>query len=95
MNLCTSCLLLTIQIKSIHIKSHKESDNQVSDLEDDKTGFKKYVDLLLDQILTVPDTMLSIYSQNDTSSNGISKNLVLNTTAGWQSVRDCQTMDKF
>ena len=41
-------------------------------------GLKKDADLLLYQELTVPDIILSTCSQNDTSSIGKSKYLVLN-----------------
>ena len=50
------------------IKSNKESDDHILDLQDDETELKKNADLLLDQ--TVPDIILSTCSQSATSFNG-------------------------
>ena len=72
-NLCTSCFLLTIWIESIQIKPNEESNDDILDLQDDETGLKKDADLLLDQVLTGPDIILSTCSQNDTSSTNKSK----------------------
>ena len=59
-----------MQIKSTQVKSNKESNDYISDLQDNKTGFKNDADSLFDQDLTAPVIILSACSQNDSSSNG-------------------------
>ena len=62
----------------MQIKSNRESNDHISDSQNDETGFKEDADLLLDQVSAVPDVILSKCSQKDTLSGGKSKCSVSN-----------------
>ena len=62
----------------MQIQSNNESDDHISDLQEDEIHLKKGADSLLDQDLIASDIMLSTCSQNDASSNGKCKHSISN-----------------
>ena len=68
-NLCTSWFLWSIQIKSIQMKYSKDSNDHISKLKNDEKGLERDAKLILDQVLTASDIMLSTCWQNNTALN--------------------------